>query len=76
MHDLLRAVEPQQPQRGLDGGLDRARPALVLQQAGQRFHGQLPQAFPLPADPVLERHLVDVEILQELAAIERRGLFQ
>src|SRR5262249_52323677 len=54
MRHFLQGIEAEQSQRYLDGRLRRIKLQLVRKQLGERLEGELVEAFPLGAQPLLE----------------------
>jgi hypothetical protein len=73
MHGLLKRVESEQAQRGLQRRLGRLRGALVKQELSERCERQLAQSLALCEEPLLERRFPYGEAVQELAVIEGSG---
>src|SRR5262249_6625431 len=69
MGRLLQRIERDEPERGLEGALERRRPLLMSEKLGQGLHGQLSQAVSLSDQPVLEERSAEGEALEEIAAI-------
>ena len=76
MHRFLQRVQREQSQRRLHARLGGAGPALLGEQPRQPLQRQLAQALALAQQPLLERRLVDHEAAEQIATIERAGLFQ
>jgi hypothetical protein len=70
---LLEGIERQEPQGGLDHGVERARGALVLEARGEDADSKLVQAFALAREPALERGFLHRQPRQELAPVQRAG---
>src|SRR5206468_11707024 len=73
MNRLLQWIECDEPERRLDGGLERRRPLLMSEELRQGVHGQLPEPVSFGDQPVLEERSAEGHALKEVAAIERGG---
>src|SRR6266852_7970029 len=76
MRGLLKRVEGEETDGGLDGALRRLALGLVGEEPGERLEGELSEPLALSQEPLLERWFVDAESFEQLALVESRGPFE
>ncbi len=76
MHGLLRAVEGEKAQAGLDAGLHASIVQPVTRQALERIDGKAAEPIALAGDPLLEARLTQPDAFQQVTAVQGHRLHQ
>ena len=76
MHDFLKRIERQQPQRRVDAAIGAAAVGVPNEQPRQRVHGALAELVAARRQPVVVRRLARVDSFQELSDVQRGRALQ